>query len=347
MIDFLLILWIILLLVLSAFFSGVETGIYRLSRFTLRIGVEQRRPFFRELQRAIEDGQGLILSLLIGNNLVNYGLTTTVTILLLKKFNSTHLAEFYTTVIITPTIFILGELIPKNIFFYRANSLVGGLAPLICFFWRLFTLSGAIGFLRILFRLFSRLLGLSVDTAAAVDVTQRGQVRAIIQETRDEGLLSSLQKEMMHRLINIPEVPAADIMVPLYQVEMAEVRSTRNALIEIIRRCPHRHIPVYEKDRTTVLGFIDIYETLGTGGDFQTIRPFVRPIVRLRASASALDAIALLRTTAQRIALIVVDTPGKWLDQKKPLGILTLKDMVEELTGELAGTEAKTKIETS
>jgi CBS domain containing-hemolysin-like protein len=341
MIDLILLLLIPALFLLGAFFAGAETGIYRLSRFRLRVGVEQKRPFYRELSRAVEDGQGLILSLLMGNNLVNYILTTIVTWLLMKRLGSAHLAEFYTTLIMTPALFILVDIIPKNIFLYRADALIGGLAPLVCFFWRLFTLSGAIGFLRILFRLFSRLLGLSIDTAAAVDVTQRGQVRAIIQETRDEGLLSSLQKEMMQRLINIPEVSVGDIMVPLHQVEMAELGGTRETLVEIIRRCPHRHIPVYEKDRTAVIGFIDIYETLGTAGNFQTLRPFVRPIVRLRASASALDAIASLRTTSQRIALIVVDTPGKWLDQKKPLGILTLKDLVEELTGELAGYEVK------
>lgn len=345
MIDLLLILLIAALFLLGAFFAGAEIGIYRLSRFRLRVGVEQKRPFYRELSRAVEDGQGLILSLLMGNNLVNYILTTIVTWLLMKHLGSAHLAEFYATLIMTPALFIFVDIIPKNIFLYRADTLIGWLAPLVCFFWRLFTLSGAIGFLRILFRLSSRLLGLSVDTAAAVDITQRGQVRAIIQETRDEGLLSSLQKEMMQRLVNIPEVSVADIMVPLHQVEMANLSSTREMLMDIIRRCPHRHIPVYEKDRTVVIGVIDIYETLGTAGDFQALRPFVRPIVRLRASASALDAIASLRTTSQRIALIVVDTPGKWLDQKKPLGILTLKDMVEELTGELAGYETKMKNE--
>lgn len=341
MIDLLLTIWLIILFLLSAFFSGVETGIYRLSRFTLRVGVEQRRPFFRELQRAIDDGQGLILSLLIGNNLVNYGLTTTVTLLFLNLFSHPHLAEFYTAVIMTPAIFLLGELIPKNVFFYRANTFVGALAPLICFVWRLFTLSGAVGFLRILFHLFSRLFGLTVDTAAAVDITQRGQVRAIIQETRDEGLLSSLQKEMMQRLINIPEVSVGEVLLPIHQVEMAELSSSRKALLEIIQRCTHRHIPVYEKDRSVIIGFIDIYEVLGTRGDFQTLRPFVRPIVRLRASASALEAISTLRISSQRIALVVADTPGKWLDQKKPLGILTLKDLIEEITGELAGYEAK------
>ena len=328
---------IVALYACSAFFSGTETGVYRLSRFRLRLGVEQHRPFYKKLSQAVEDGQGLILSLLLGNNLVNYLATMLTTWLLLRLLENKNMAELYTAAIITPTLFIFGEIIPKSVFFYRADALMGFLAPAVWGTWRILTASRAIRLLRWLLGLFSRILGLSVDTAAAVDVTQRSQVRQLLQETREEGLLSSLQKDIIQRLGNIPEVAVRTIVVPIQKTEMAEVNGTRQELLQILARCPHRRIPVYEKDRNNILGYVDIERALAAENELTSLRTFLSPIARLGASASVLDAISILRKGSHRIAVVVADRPAGLFETRKVLGVLTLKDLVEELTGELTG----------
>jgi putative hemolysin len=335
MTNLILLIFIFFLYICSAFFSGAETSIYRLSRFRLRLGVEQHKPFYKKLSRAVDDGQGLILSLLLGNNMVNYLATTFAAWISLQLTQSENLAEFYTTVIVTPTLFLFGEIIPKSISFYRADALVGTLAPAIWATWRIFTASGIIRFLRWLLRRLSKILGMSVDTAAAVDVTQRSQVRQLLQETREEGLLSSLQKDMMQRLANIPEVSIGTILVPIPKVEMAELHSGRQELLRILARCPHRHIPVYEKDRNNILGCIDIEQTLTMENEFTDLRAFLIPVVRLNVSTSVLDAISILRKGNHCIAAVTADSQKTSSESKKILGILTLKDLVEELTGEL------------
>jgi CBS domain containing-hemolysin-like protein len=328
-----LILIIMMLYVCSAFFSGVETGIYRLSRFRLRLGVEQHRPFYKQLSRAVKDGQGLILSLLLGNNLVNYLAASFTTWTLLRLLQNESLVEFYTTAIIVPTLFIFGEIIPKSVFFYRADTLVGALAPAIWANWRIFTASGTIGFLRWLLRLFSRILGVSVDTAAAVDVTQRSQVRQLIAETQEEGQLSPLQKDMMKRLANIPEVSTGSILIPIQKVEMVEAEADRHELMQVLGRCSHRYILVYEKDRNNILGYVEIERFLGNTTDWPDLKKALHPILHLSASASVLDAISLLRKGNHPIAAVAADRSSG----EKILGTLTLKDLVEELTGELTG----------
>lgn len=339
MTDIALLLFVVLMFLCSAFFSGVETGIYRLSRFRLRLGAEQGWAFYHQLSTAIADGQGLILSLLLGNNLVNYLATSCLAWWLLSYLKDENLAEFYTTAIMTPSLFIFGEILPKSIFFYRADGFIRPLAPAIWSVWRICTISGAVKLMRLLFKVFSRLFRISVDTAAAVDITQRSQVRQIIQETRDEGLLTSLQKNMMQRLINIPEVSVGTVVVPMSKAEMADVNSNRKALLAIVARCPHRRIPVFENERSNIIGFMDIYQTLGAGVEFENLRAFLQPIVQMDMSISVLDAIAIMRKGPHRIAVITTSQSGLLADQKKPLGILTLKDLVEELTGELARYE--------
>jgi putative hemolysin len=335
MTNLLLLIVIAFLYVCSAFFSGSETGIYRLSRFRLRLGVEQHRPFYRQLSLAVKDGQGLILSLLLGNNLVNYLATSFTTWILLRLLQDESLVEFYTTAIIAPSLFIFGEIVPKSVFFYRADTFVGALAPAIWGTWRIFTVSGTIRFIRWLLRLFSRILGVSVDTVAAVDVTKRSQVRQLLAETQEEGHLSSLQKDMMKRLANIPEVSIGSILTPIQKVEMAEVNSSRDELLQILARCSHRQIPIYEKERNNILGCMDIEQFLAAGKSETNLRGFLVPIYRLRVSSSVLEAISLLRKGNHPIAAVVADSSLG--ETKKILGILTLKDLVEELTGELTG----------
>ncbi len=69
--------------------------------------------------------------------------------------------------------------------------------------------------------------------------------------------------------------------------------------------------------------------------EFADLRAFLVPVVRLNVSASVLDAISILRKGNHCIAAVTVDSPDGRPETKKVLGILTLKDLVEELTGEL------------
>jgi len=321
------------LILLSAFFSGTETGVYRISRFRLRVGVVLRRPFYTQLSAAIDDGQSLILSLLLGNNIVNYLATTLMTWFLLKKLQEEHLVEIYTTLIMTPMLFIFGEIIPKDIFYYRADALLGATAPIVWLNWRFFTRTGLIRLLLMIYRLFSRILGLTADTAAAIDVTQRGQARQIIQETRDEAPLSLAQKEMLQRLMLLPDISIGTLLTPLSKIDAVDSSCTRDDLLKCLETSSHRRIPVYEKLKQKIVGYIDIYDVAAQKGDFLTLTPFIRPIQHLSVSLSVLDALQHL-CGEEKIATVVSDNPTGIGDTKKVLGIITFQDLVEELTGE-------------
>ncbi len=86
---------IFFLILLSVFFAGSETGVYRLSRFRLRIGVQQGKSRFKLLFSILKDGQGLMLSLLLGNNLANYFVTSLVTLLIFENAQNHRWAEIY------------------------------------------------------------------------------------------------------------------------------------------------------------------------------------------------------------------------------------------------------------
>jgi Mg2+/Co2+ transporter CorB len=96
----------------------------------------------------MDDSPGLVLSMLIGNNLVHYLVTSIVTVMLLAGALSSHAAEIYATVLIAPILFIFSEVIPKNVCYHRADVLMPRFAPLLWFFHKLFTCSGVVALLK-------------------------------------------------------------------------------------------------------------------------------------------------------------------------------------------------------
>ena len=322
----------VLLVALGAFFAGSETGIYRLSRFHLRLGIEEKRPFYALLGKVMDDSAGMVFSMLIGTNLVHYLVTSIVMVILLSAVTNTQAAQLYATCLVAPILFIFSEVIPKNVYYNRANVLMPRFAPLLWFFHKLFTYSGAIGLLRTISRIFTTLLGLPAATSGAITVARTGYIRQIIRETHDEGILSPVQNDIMNRLINIPQITIASVMTPIAKTEMLDVNSTRTEVMTKLGRCPYTRLPVYEHSRNNIIGFVNIYEVLQSGDDFQNLRQFVRQIGRFAATTSVIDAINRMQMQNHKIVLVIPD----YTRRKRPFGIVTMKDLVEELTGELA-----------
>ncbi len=321
---------IFLLIVLSAFFAGTETGIYRISRFQIRVGREKGRPSYKMLFQILQDGQGLILSLLLGNNLVNNLLTGLVTFMFLQIASEERLAGIYATVVLTPVLFVFGEMIPKNLFYYKANSFVPAMAWLNWFFYRLFTLTGAVWLLKSCSRILSLVFRLKIDTTEVVDASKQHQVHQIIHETREEGILSSTQKEMMNRLIDIPHRPVSEAMVHLRDVEMVSVDTNHEGLLEHLKKKRFTRQLVYQANRNQILGYIHIYRVLGKSEPLPDLANNTTALLEMDRNVSVIDAINLLRDRHEQMAL-VVDSARK----KRPVGIITISDLIEELIGKM------------
>ena len=321
---------IFLLILLSAFFAGTETGIYRISRFQVRIGSEKGRPSYKMLFKILQDGQGLILSLLLGNNLVNNLLTGLLTFMFLQMSSEERLAGIYATAVLTPVLFVFGEMIPKNLFYYKANTLVPAMAWLNWFFYRLFTLTGAVWLLKSCSRIISYLFRLKIDTAEIVDASKRHQVYQIIHETREEGLLSRTQKKMMNRLIDIPHMPVGEAMVNLRDTEMVSVDTNREGLLDHLKKSRFTRQLVYRANHRQILGCIHIYQTLGKSEPLPDLASETTPLLEIDQNVSVIDAINLLRGRHERMALVVASIRK----EKHPVGIITIPDLIEEITGE-------------
>lgn len=327
-----LMLLAIVMVVLAGFFAGAETGIYRLSRLRLRLNAERRNLLSVLLANVMRDSSGLLLSLLVGTNLCHYVATSAITSAFLSLVASEHAAELYTTLLMAPLLFILSELIPKNVFLHRADALSTVAAPLLYISHKAFTWCGAVPLLRLTSNLFAKLIGSSESSKTMIASSQSHQVRTILRDTREEGLLSPVQTEMIDRIANIPGLRLSTVMVPLSRVQTAGIHSDRVLLLEILKKHAHTRLPVWRDAPGNIAGFIDVYDVLASTEEFTSLEKFLRPLKTLDADTLITDAIDIMRR--EQIKIVLVTRSRTW--REVPAGIVTMKDLVEELMGELA-----------
>jgi len=324
---------VVFFVILAGLFAGAETGLYRLSRLRLRLGVEKKRLPFVILGRCLHDSSGLLLSMLIATNLAYYLTTSIVTNIFLSKVETEHSAELFATLLTAPTLFVFSELIPKNIFFYRADSLMPYLSPVLYVFHKVLSWCGVVPLLKFVSGLFARSAGLASSPKTVITSAQRHKVQAILQDTHEEGILSSVQTDIINRLVSISNIRIRSVMIPLNNVQMLDMNSDNSALLSKLKKCAFTRLPVVEDRAENIIGFINIYETLSSSEQFTSLQKFVKPIRKLDADITVTDAINIIQKENQKIVLVMkIGRAG----QERPIGIVTMKDLVEELLGELA-----------
>ena len=319
--------------ILAGLFAGSETGMYQLSRLRLRLGVEKKHLPFIILNRCLSDSSGLLLSMLIGTNLAHYLATSIVTSMFLSRVDSERTAELFATLLTVPILFVFAELIPKNMFFYRADLLMPYVSPVLYSFHTVLRWCGIIPLLKLISVFFARLMGLAADSKTVIASAQRHKIHAILHDTREEGFLSPVQSEMVNRLVGISHVHLSSVMIPVHNVETVDVNSDNSVLLNKLNKCAFTRLPVTEGPAGNIIGFISIYEVLNSSETFTDLRNFTKPIRKLDADMTVIDATNIMQKENHKIVLV---TRAGRLAGEKPAGIVTMKDLVEELLGELA-----------
>lgn len=327
-----IILLTMLAIAASGVFSGSETAVYRLSRLRLRLAVERGQWSAILLADTMRDSSGLLLSLLVGTNLADYVATSLVTAVFLDMAGSERLAALYAMSVAAPLLFVFGNLIPKNIFLRQADTLSFFVAPLVYVSHQVFTWCGAVPLLKLLARLGARLIGSPLSPKAAIASDQKHQVQAILHDTREEGLLSDVQTRMVDRIATIPGVRLSMVMIPLERVHAVEMRSDRAALLGALTKRSLTRLPVWQNEPSEIVGYINVYDVLASDEEFTSLEKFLLPIRSLDADTPITEAINIMRREQLKIVL-ATRRRGR---RDAPLGIVTMKDLVEELLGELS-----------
>jgi len=322
------VLWLSILAIIffslwTAFYSGIETGIYVLNRIRLQFRVESGDRLASISQGLIKDSADTISATLIGTNLCVFLATAICTRLCMESFG--NYAELASTAILSPILFIFAEVIPKNAFTRASDKLFYPLSPILWASKVLFT--PAIVFLRQAVRIISSAAGLRPGPEE-VPFT-RVKLESFILEGSEEGVISEYQNLMAMNILQINNLKITSSFIPLDKCVMAEGSSTVANLRDIARTSRVTRIPIYEGRKSNVVGVVNIFDLFAPGDEKIELKDAVREALYLNSELNLPSAFLELRKSRSPMG-IVVD------ENKKTLGIITVKDIVEEIVGELS-----------
>jgi len=324
--DAVLVMWLLLMLagfIGSAIYSGMETGAYSLNRVRLQVRHHQKDAAAASLYDMTGKPVILLSTLLIGNNVANYIGTAGMTVLLEAAAFGEWQIIALNVLIVTPMLFVFGETLPKDLFAAHADALMYRLTPVLTWSRRVFEWTGLLLVVVSFSRVMNRLLRGSGEMTT---LHPRRQMTTLVKEGVAEGLLSDEQSAMVERVLAMADRRLEDEMTPWARV--GRVRKTDS--IEQLRKraveSGHTRFPV-EDAGGKVVGIVNIFEVLLSEDPSPSIELFMVEPLRLDATTPLRLALRRLQAGDRHIAVV---TRGN-----RPVGIVTIKDLVEPITGEL------------
>jgi len=291
MIEFLGVLLLFLFGVrLSAFFSGIETAFYRSSKLRLNIDAQTGDALSQKILSYVRDPSTFVATILIGNNLANYVTTYAIgfgAILILGEL--TEVAEVSVTICISPVIFIFGELLPKTLH-YRAPLIM--LRRYFIYFrlvhWLLLPLSWP---LMLLTSLLQKLGGTSQQPI--LKILGRRPLANVIGRGHDEGVLTSIQHDLMQGVFQNANLPLGAIITPKEVAISFEQTPSRAKLLECAQSFGLVEIIVSEEnDSFPSLSYYRVAELLLSKAPLNHLKKILPVIAK---DSSRLEALLMLQ----------------------------------------------------
>ena len=220
---------LVVLLFLSAFFSGIETALVSLNKIKITSLVKQKKKGAETLERIKSNPNKLIITILIGNNLVNIGAASYATVVFTDLFGSSGVG--IATGVMTFLILVFGEITPKTFAVQNAEKVSLIVAKPIEVLS--FILSPLIKILELISKFMTKLLGSGVEEKVSEE-----ELRTIVTMGRNEGILDKEVAQMMHNLLEFKETTVMEIMTPKIDIELIDGNKKLKNIIDFVVKTP-------------------------------------------------------------------------------------------------------------
>ena len=315
-----LIIALIVLIVLSAYFSATETAFSSLNRIRLKNLADNGNKRAKLAYKLVDNYDELISSVLVGNNIVNITASTLGTVLFTRLFNA--YGPTISTVVLTVVVLIFGEISPKSIAKESPERIAMWASPL------LRVLLVILRPLNFLFSQWKRLLSHIIRPADGEGITE-DELITMVSEAENEGGLDQHESQLIRSAIEFGDLEAGDILTPRVDIVAVEDSATMDEIAAVFAESGYSRLPVYHKDVDDIVGLIhekDFHAARYRGRT--DISGCITPIHYTTANA---ELGALLRTLQKKkihMAVVVDEFGGTE-------GLVTLEDILEELVGEI------------
>jgi putative hemolysin len=308
---------------LSAFFSGSETGFYRISFLRLSIDAHAGDSTAKGIMWFLQNPSYFVATTLVGNNIANYVTTVAIGIGVASLNWPRHaLLDVGTTLLFTPLIFVFGELMPKNLYFRApSESLRKGHKKFhICYLFFLPISIPLVWGTRLLEKM-SHVRSHSMDL-----VLGRHRLIQVLDKGHEHGLLTSEQGELVHGLLHDASRKADEIMMPAARIMGLEETASREQLIEFGKEYGLVYIPIRKSGTADDwFGYVTLLDLR-----LNPESPAIEPLPEINRDATRLTALLTLRETGRALGVV--------RDDNETVGILSERALIQHFMHPASGS---------
>ena len=311
---------LVVLLILSAFFSATETAFSSVNKIRLRALADGGDKRAQRCLDVAEDYDRLLITILIGNNIVNIASTTVATVFFTGLLGEPGPAT--ATVVMTLLVLTFGEITPKSMAMERSLGFAMFATPIMRFLVRALTP------LAFFFNQVKRLVAGLFKAPADEGITDE-ELTAMVSQAEDEGGLDSHESELIRAAIEFDDLEAGEILTPRVDIEAVSDEATPDELAARFAETGYSRLPVYHETIDSIVGVIhekDFYAARYRG--MADLAALTKEVIRTTSNTKISDLMRVLQANQNHMAVIVDEYGGTE-------GIVTLEDILEELVGEI------------
>lgn len=323
-----LIIVMVILLALSAFFSATETAFSTFNRIRMKSMAQSGNKKAALVMKFDENYDKMLNSVLIGNNIVNISLSSIATIFfvdLLTKVDPTSaqsIGATVSTVVITVAVLIFGEISPKIIaksnadkvalsFVHIVNGIIVILTPL-----------------SVIFGAWSKLI-MKVFKSKDQNTVTEEELMTIVDEAEEDGTIESEEGDLIRSAIEFNDVSAGDILTPRVDICAISRDDSIEEIAKTFMESAYSRLPVYGEDMDDIVGILhekDFF--IAYHNNNKTITKHIQKPVHVSEHIKIADLLQVLKSKKTHMAIVVDEFGGT-------MGIVTMEDIIEELIGDV------------
>ena len=319
-----IIIGIVVLVCLSAFFSGSEMAFSSCNQLRMENLRDEGSKRAGAAVKILEHFDNALSAILIGNNLVNIGASSLVSVLVILLTGSDRFM-WVGTLVLTIVIIIFGETIPKICAKQNANRFSLRFAYMIRFLT--IVLTPVIWLVMGLNWLMTFWLNEEKDESGEEAVEE---LHSIIETAEDEEVLDEDQSELLRSAIDFSDISALDVMTARVDVVALDIEDSWEEILEQVEKASFSRLPVYEGSIDNIIGVLYLnrfLKAVAEGGETD-IRGLLMPPCYIYKTMKLPAVLSQLRRAKQHLAVVTDEYGGT-------LGVLSMEDVLEQIVGDI------------
>jgi putative hemolysin len=309
-------------LLLSALYSGLETGLYTINQIRLDVCATSKLKSALRLRALLDNPTRMLAVLLICNNVANFLASYGAARMLEETTLGPWMAIFTNAIIMIPILFIFGEILPKDLFRTHTDRWTYRWSASLSLTDKVLWWTGVVPLVSGIGHIAQKILG----TESSFEPSPRRRFGLLFKEGLEGGVLSDEQITLADRVLSMQSLTVQSEMVPWTQVSCIGKNIPTQRRSTVIGKTTHTRIPVLNA-KGNVEGILPVLSVL-LNPNMPTEDLILEPLY-VTPNTKVQDALHHLRKSGKAMAIVSEDG-------NKPLGIVTLKDLVEPIVGELA-----------